>query len=40
VRQAREDGGDVVVEVGSGRYTFTYDAARLIARLRPITSLL
>jgi alpha-L-rhamnosidase len=30
-----QDGGDVVVEVGSGRYRFTYDASRLAARLRP-----
>ena len=31
VRQARQDDGDVVVEVGSGRYRFDYDAARLLA---------
>ena len=35
VTKATQDGDDVVVEVGSGRYEFAYDAARLVARLRP-----
>ena len=35
VAKAAQDGDDVVVEVGSGRYEFAYDAARLEARLRP-----
>ena len=35
VAKAAQDGDDVVVEVGSGKYEFAYDAARLEARLRP-----
>jgi alpha-L-rhamnosidase len=35
VSKAAPDGDDVVVEVGSGRYEFSYDAARLTARLKP-----
>jgi alpha-L-rhamnosidase len=35
VAKAMQDGDDVVIEIGSGRYEFTYDAARLAARLRP-----
>jgi alpha-L-rhamnosidase len=34
VRRARQAGGAVVVEVGSGRYRFTYEAAELARRLR------
>jgi alpha-L-rhamnosidase len=39
VKQASADGGDVVVEVGSGRYQFVYDAARLLADLQPVARL-
>ena len=35
VTRAAQDGDDVVVEVGSGRYQFGYDGARLAARLQP-----
>ena len=35
VARAAQDGDDVAIEVGSGRYAFSYDAARLAARLRP-----
>ncbi|MFN8094517.1 MAG: family 78 glycoside hydrolase catalytic domain [Vicinamibacteria bacterium] len=35
VAKAAQDGEDVVVDVGSGRYAFTYDAAKLAARLKP-----
>jgi hypothetical protein len=35
VAKATQDGDDVVLGVGSGRYEFSYDAARLAARLRP-----
>ena len=35
VTKAAQDGDDVVIEVGSGRYEFAYDAARLAERLRP-----
>jgi alpha-L-rhamnosidase len=33
VAKAAQDGDDVVIEVGSGRYEFAYDAARLAERL-------
>jgi alpha-L-rhamnosidase len=35
VTRAAQDGDDVVVEVGAGRYRFTYDGARLVARQQP-----
>ncbi len=35
VKRATQEGDDVVVEVGSGRYQFGYDGARLAARLQP-----
>jgi alpha-L-rhamnosidase len=38
VTRAVQDGEDVVVEVGSGRYQFEYDGARLAARLQPGSS--
>ncbi len=34
VKRAAQEGDDVVVEAGSGRYQFVYDAARLVARLQ------
>ncbi len=35
VKQAGQEGEDVVIEAGSGRYQFVYDAARLIDRTQP-----
>ncbi|HYN02067.1 MAG TPA: hypothetical protein VE359_06455, partial [Vicinamibacteria bacterium] len=35
VTRATQAGEDVVVEVGSGRYRFGYDGARLAERLKP-----
>jgi hypothetical protein len=35
VKSAAQEGGDVVVEVGSGGYRFAYDGAALVARLDP-----
>ena len=35
VKRATQQGDDVLVEVGSGRYQFGYDGARLAARLQP-----
>ena len=35
VKRAVQEGDDVLVEVGSGRYQFGYDGARLAARLQP-----
>jgi alpha-L-rhamnosidase len=35
VTSATQDGDDVVVEVGSGAYTFAYDGAALAARINP-----
>jgi alpha-L-rhamnosidase len=35
VKSAVQDGDDVVVEVGSGTYRFSYDAAALVARVTP-----
>ena len=35
VTQAGQEGEDVVIEAGSGRYQFVYDAARLIVRSQP-----
>jgi alpha-L-rhamnosidase len=34
VKRAVQEGEDVAVEAGSGRYQFVYDAARLVARLQ------
>jgi alpha-L-rhamnosidase len=35
VKAAVQEGEDVVVEVGSGRYRFVYDGAALVARMNP-----
>jgi alpha-L-rhamnosidase len=35
VKRAAQEGDDVVVEVGSGSYRFTYDGAALAARIHP-----
>jgi len=35
VKAAAQEQGDVVVELGSGRYRFAYDGAALVARMNP-----